>query len=803
MNIDAYRFCVIGPGRLGSTLLAGLLEAGLTVTAVGVHADDDTSLFGAIPHVRVRDAALEADAWWLTVPDDEIYAVAGRLAAALPAMPPRGGAAAARHPLQRPRLDPPAQATATNRACACSACTRCRRSPASRDAELLRDVPCAVTAHEERDLQLGEELAGRLGMRPFRLADEQKTAVPPRGRRSAATCWSRSRARPSASWTRPPATPRGLDHLAALLETTLENLLQSGEPAHALTGPVARGDVGTVRAHLRLLDRESPRLARTYRALTLEALALAAPRLDDEQVTTLQQLLGAGEAGGERRRPGRPAGAPSLAGHGPEASRDRHAHHRRDAGRAARAAAPARLRAHHGRPARRPPEPRRGGAGTLRDRRRLRLRQPDAVRPRRGPRARTRATRRATCACSRRRGVDVVFAPAADEMYPEGFATSVHVGGPLTESFEGASRPGHFDGVAIVVTKLLDIVQPDVLFLGQKDAQQLAVVRRLVRDLDLPVEVAGVPTVREPDGLAMSSRNAYLTPEQRAAAPDLYRALLAGARRGRQSRARRQGRSSSRAPTPRSATCASARPGSRPDAAPSPSPRFDLDYLAVVDADTFVPEEQLGPRSLLVAAARLGATRLIDNLSLAAPAAGEPTSPIVTQRVPRQGRDRLKGRTTMATVIVNGKKQAHVREGLVCVVTGSIEFSSHGDADIIKITDEVSEAVRQTGLSDGTVTVFVPGATGALTTLEYEPGVVEDVQQALDVVAPADRFYQHNVNLGDGNGHSHVRAGLVGPSLTVPFVDGRLTLGRYQNIVFCDFDARPRERSVVVQVMGV
>ena len=157
----------------------------------------------------------------------------------------------------------------------------------------------------------------------------------------------------------------------------------------------------------------------------------------------------------------------------------------------------------------------------------------------------------------------------------------------------------------------------------------------------------------------------------------------------------------------------------------------------------------------------------------------------------------------MATVIVNGQKKARLREGLACVITGSIELASRGDADMVKITEEVAEAVRQTGLSDGTVTLFVPGATGALTTLEFEPGVVEDVQKALDVVAPAERSYQHNVNLGDGNGHSHVRAGLVGPSLVVPFVDGRLTLGRYQNIVFCDFDARPRERSIVVQVMGV
>ena len=157
----------------------------------------------------------------------------------------------------------------------------------------------------------------------------------------------------------------------------------------------------------------------------------------------------------------------------------------------------------------------------------------------------------------------------------------------------------------------------------------------------------------------------------------------------------------------------------------------------------------------------------------------------------------------MATVIIHHSSKAHVREGLACVVTGAIEFATRGDADMIRITDDVAEAVKQAGLSDGTVTLFVPGATGALTTLEFEPGVVEDMRHALDVVAPADGAYQHNVNLGDGNGHSHVRAGLVGPSLVVPFVDGRLTLGRWQHIVFCDFDNRPRERSLVVQVMGV
>ena len=217
------------------------------------------------------------------------------------------------------------------------------------------------------------------------------------------------------------------------------------------------------------------------------------------------------------------------------------------------------------------------------------------------------------------RGAHLVFAPSAAEMYPGGFASSVLVRGPLAEAYEGASRPGHFDGVALVVTKLLDIVRPDVLFLGEKDAQQLAVVRRLVRDLDLPVEVAGVPTVREPDGLAMSSRNACLTAGQRAVAPDLYRALLAG-------RAAAGAPAASPKDVVVAATSALLIPAAPVDEAervaalrgeaPPAAPRFDLDYLAIVDGDTFQPQTTFGPHSLLIAAARLGATRLIDNVSL-------------------------------------------------------------------------------------------------------------------------------------------------------------------------------------------
>ncbi len=123
-------------------------------------------------------------------------------------------------------------------------------------------------------------------------------------------------------------------------------------------------------------------------------------------------------------------------------------------------------------------------------------------------------------------GVELVFAPSPEVMYPEGFDLSVAVGG-VSEGLEGAARPGHFAGVATVVTKLFNILQPTRAYFGRKDAQQVAVIKKLVRDLDLPVEVVDVETVREADGLALSSRNAYLRPKERAAAPILRRALLA------------------------------------------------------------------------------------------------------------------------------------------------------------------------------------------------------------------------------------------------------------------------------------
>jgi pantoate--beta-alanine ligase len=189
-------------------------------------------------------------------------------------------------------------------------------------------------------------------------------------------------------------------------------------------------------------------------------------------------------------------------------------------------------------------------------------------------------------------GVDVLFAPDTAVMYPDGFSSSVDVG-PLGETLEGALRPGHFRGVATVVAKLLHVVQPDLLFLGQKDAQQTAVLRKMIRDLAFPAELAVVPTVRERDGLAMSSRNAYLNAEQRAQAPSLYRALLA------MRAALERGEAKSQAIAAASAELA-------------PSAR--LDYLDLVDGETFEPLAALRPPAFIVGAARFGETRLIDNL---------------------------------------------------------------------------------------------------------------------------------------------------------------------------------------------
>ncbi len=136
------------------------------------------------------------------------------------------------------------------------------------------------------------------------------------------------------------------------------------------------------------------------------------------------------------------------------------------------------------------------------------------------------------------------------------------------------------------------------------------------------------------------------------------------------------------------------------------------------------------------------------------------------------------------------------------IITRELQLETGGNTDIQNITAEVVQAVQDSGVKAGIVTVFCPGATGGLTTIEYESGVVADLRQVFDEIVPPERDYQHHLRWGDDNGHSHVRAALIGPALTVPFVSGRLTLGTWQQIVFLDFDTRPRTRRLVLQIMG-
>lgn len=193
-------------------------------------------------------------------------------------------------------------------------------------------------------------------------------------------------------------------------------------------------------------------------------------------------------------------------------------------------------------------------------------------------------------------GCDLLYAPTAAEMYPQGFATTVTVTG-VSEPLDGAARPGHFAGVATVVAKLLTQVAPDVAVFGEKDYQQLLVIRRLARDLDLPVEIVGAPTARAPDGLALSSRNAYLSPAEREVAPALQAALQDARARLEEGKTIEQVELAGRA--------ALERAGFGP-----------IDYFEVRNADTLQRFEAARPDGpvRLLAAAKLGRTRLIDNL---------------------------------------------------------------------------------------------------------------------------------------------------------------------------------------------
>jgi secondary thiamine-phosphate synthase enzyme len=141
-------------------------------------------------------------------------------------------------------------------------------------------------------------------------------------------------------------------------------------------------------------------------------------------------------------------------------------------------------------------------------------------------------------------------------------------------------------------------------------------------------------------------------------------------------------------------------------------------------------------------------------------------------------------------------------EVFMTVKTTSISLNTQGNADIRDITDQLANAISKSGLASGTATIFCPSSTSGLTTIEYEGGALSDLRRFFDEIIPTNREYAHNERWHDGNGHSHVRAALLGPSLTIPFVEGQLTLGTWQQVIYVDFDNRPRQRKLVLQLIG-
>lgn len=215
------------------------------------------------------------------------------------------------------------------------------------------------------------------------------------------------------------------------------------------------------------------------------------------------------------------------------------------------------------------------------------------------------------CKILEEKGCHMVFHPSVQEMYPDGYGTYVNLESEMTKQLCGRSRPGHFRGVCTVVSKLFNITTPDRAYFGQKDAQQLAVIRRMVKDMDFDIEIVGCPTVREKDGLAKSSRNSYLNDEERQAAAVLYRSIekakelaAAGA----------SGASEASAADPHSIAAADLLKTMTDVVSSEPMAR--IDYIEAVDGHTLMPKEYLAPGDLVAMAVYIGDTRLIDNFTI-------------------------------------------------------------------------------------------------------------------------------------------------------------------------------------------
>ena len=417
--------------------------------------------------------------------------------------------------------------------------------------------PAAISGSDPAALALARSLAERLGMRPFEIPEERRAAY--HAAASIASNFLVALQESAAELLGEASGEDARELLAPLVLRTAANWSELG--AGALTGPIARGDEATVARHLEALREAAPELIPLYEALAERTRELARREAAMKLVATTSELR---EALEPARRAGRSIGLVPTMGalHGGHLALLDAARNRCELVVMSLFVNPAQFR---------PGE------------------DLDAY-----PRDLERDLELAGSA-----GVEIVFAPAVEEVYPPGFATTVEVGGDLTTVLDGdpARRgPEHFRGVTTIVAKLFNAVGPDVAFFGQKDAQQAAVIRRMAGDLEFPVEIVVVPTVREPSGLAMSSRNAYLSEAERERAAALSRALRAA--------------EAAVAGGERSVDTVLAAARAELEAA-----GIEPEYLEARAAADLAPVESFNGRPVVVAvAARVGPARLIDNV---------------------------------------------------------------------------------------------------------------------------------------------------------------------------------------------
>jgi len=562
---------VVGAGRVGAVLARALRAAGHAVIgASGVSQqsrDRIAELLPGVPVLEVEQVVERCELVLLTVPDDAL----APLVAGLARLGRFREGQLVVHTAGRYGTDVLAPARDAG-AIPLAIHPAMTFSGTLADESRIVGAPFAVTAQEEA-LPIALALVVELGGEPVVVPEDA------RGLYHAALAHASNHLVTLTAQARSALAAAGLDDGGALLgplaHTALDGALRAGDAA--LTGPVARGDVGTVSEHLAALTPETVDgdVLPTYRAMASATTerALRAGRLTRSQSDALRTVL----AGHGLPAPGSP---PRVVTTGAEL----------------RAALTPRRRAvvmtmgalHEGHLAlvRR--------AAQLADEVVVTI----FVNPLQfGPTEdldRYPRTLDADLARLAQTGaVDLVFAPSVTEKYPEGEPRVRVTAGDLGDVLEGASRPGHFDGMLTIVAKLLNLTRPDVAMFGQKDAQQLALVRRMVADLDLGAEIVAVPTVREPDGLALSSRNVYLSAEQRSSALVLSRALRAGV--------------AAATGGPQAVRAAA-------QAVLDDATGIELDYLALVDPATMRPADGDPERATLLAvAARVGPTRLIDN----------------------------------------------------------------------------------------------------------------------------------------------------------------------------------------------